>query len=92
VQSDDNPSVLALTEDLRNAFANRGQASKTEMAHIFVSTNTEVKNCFKFLDDNLEPTIGKEIIRFSNACKHAEKKCLRIAEIIDKFETHKVRI
>ena len=92
MQLDEDPSVVALTRKLRCAFEEQGQAAKWEMAHIFVSTNTEVKDSFKVLDDNLEPTIGKEIIKFNTSCKHAETKCLRLAEVIEKFETHKVRI
>jgi hypothetical protein len=53
------------------------------MAHIFVSTYTEVKNCFKTLDEMLEPTIGKELIRFNKACREEERQCLDFAEIVE---------
>ena len=82
--------MLALTGSLRNALVNRGQASKSEMAHIFVSINMEVKNCVKSLDEEVEPSIGKELIRFNTACKDEERQCLDFAEIIEKFEAHNV--
>jgi hypothetical protein len=65
--------VIALSQSLRDAFANRGQASKSELAHIFVATNIEVKDGFKVLDDNVEPTLGKEIVKFNIACKDGKK-------------------
>jgi hypothetical protein len=84
--------VIALSQSLRDAFANRGQASKSELAHIFVATNIEVKDGFKVLDDNVEPTLGKEIVKFNTACKDAERRCLRVTEIIEKVEAHNVPI
>jgi hypothetical protein len=90
VQLDDSPSVLALTGDLRDAFVDRGRVSKTELAHTFVSTYTEVKNCFQTLDEIVEPTICKELIRFNVACKDEERQCLGFTEIIEKFEAHNV--
>jgi hypothetical protein len=54
------------------------------MAHTFVSTYTEVKNCFKTLDEIVEPTIGKELIRL------AERQCLDVTEVIERFENHNV--
>ena len=92
MQLDENPSVHALTGDLRDAFVDRGQVSKTEIAHIFVSTNIEVKNCFKTLDEIVVPTIRKELIRFNIACREEETQCLGFAEIIEKFENHNVRL
>lgn len=82
--------MLALTGSLRDALVDRGQASKSEMAHIFVSTNTEVKNCVNSLDNEVEPSIGKELLRFNMACKDEERQCLGFAEIIEKFQGHNV--
>ena len=79
-----------LIASLQAAFMDRRQAYKTEMDHVFNSTQTEITNCFKGLDSDLEPNLIKNLIRFNTACRGFEAKCLAITDIGEKFDDHRV--